>query len=61
VEGRKAAEKCKLVKEITIIAEQEGTHPWTIAVLIHGNLQLQLLVSSHLDDVADSMLDLFGR
>jgi hypothetical protein len=44
-----------------IIAEQEGTHLWTIAVLVHGDLQLQLLILPHLDDVADSMLDLLGR
>jgi hypothetical protein len=44
-----------------IIVEQEGTHLWTIAILIHGDLQLQLLISSHLDDVADLTLDLFGR
>jgi hypothetical protein len=44
-----------------IIAEQEGTHLWAIAILVHGDLQLQLLISPHLDDVADSMLDLFGR
>jgi hypothetical protein len=44
-----------------IIAEQEGTYLWTIAVLVHGDLQLQLLVSPHFDDVADSTLNLLGR
>jgi hypothetical protein len=44
-----------------IIAEQEGTHLWTIAVLVYGDLQLQLLISPHFDDVVDSTLNLLGR
>jgi hypothetical protein len=43
------------------MAEQEGTHLWTIVVLVHRNLQLQLLISPNFDDVADSMLNLLGR
>jgi hypothetical protein len=44
-----------------IIAEQEGAHLWTIAVLVHRDLQLQLLISPNFDDVADSTLNLLGR
>jgi hypothetical protein len=61
-EGRKAAEKCKLVKRNKRLWRNKMmTHLWTIAVLIHGDFQLQLLISPHLDDVADSMLNLLGR
>jgi hypothetical protein len=43
------------------MAERGGTHLWTVAVLIHWDLQLQLFVSPNFDDVADSMLNLLGR
>jgi hypothetical protein len=43
------------------MAEQGGTHLWTIAILIHWDLQLQLFISPDLDDVVDPMLNLLGR
>jgi hypothetical protein len=44
-----------------IIAEQDDAYLWAIAILVHGDFQLHLLISPHLDDVADSMLNLLGR
>jgi hypothetical protein len=43
------------------MAEQGSTHLWTIAVLVHGDLQLQLFISPNFEDVADSTLNLLGR
>jgi hypothetical protein len=59
--GGKLQENASYSRKIMVMVEQEGTHLWTIAILIHGDLQLQLLISSHLDDVVDSVLDLLGR
>jgi hypothetical protein len=49
------------VKRKAIMAEQGGTHLWTIAILVHGDLQFQLFISPNFDDVADSTLNLLGR
>jgi hypothetical protein len=36
--GRKLQEDTSYARKITIMAEQEGTHLWTIVILIHGDL-----------------------
>jgi hypothetical protein len=62
VEGRNAAERCQVIQgKKAVMAEQGSTHLWATAVLVHGDPQLQRLVPSHLNDVADSMLDFFSR
>jgi hypothetical protein len=58
--GGKLQENAIYSRKIMVMAEQEGTHLWTIVVLIHRDLQLQLLILSHLDDV-DLVLDLLER
>jgi hypothetical protein len=38
-EGKKAAKKMQSYsRKITVMAEQEGTYLWTVAVLIDGDL-----------------------
>jgi hypothetical protein len=36
--GGKLQKNASYSRNITVIAEQEGTHLWTIVVLIHGDL-----------------------
>jgi hypothetical protein len=61
-EGKKAAERCQVIQgKKTVMAEQGNTYLWGTAILVHGDLQLQRLIPSHLNDVADLVLDFFSR
>jgi hypothetical protein len=61
-EGNKAAERCQVIQgKQMVMAEERDTHLWTTAILVHEDLQLQRLILSHLDDVADSKIDFLGR